>query len=269
MKKQEDIERSIITTYRKDIWRKFNKAICDYNLVEENDKIAVCISGGKDSFLMAKCFQELMKHGKVKFSCEFIMMDPGYKNDTERIISLSKKLGIELKVFKTNIFEVINNIDVKMPCFMCAKMRRGYLYSYAQKLGCNKIALGHHFNDVIETTLLDMFYNGRFEGMLPNIESTNFPRMKLIRPLYLVKECSIINWMNYNEIKFITPKCGFKVEDSKRLEIKELINKLKKSNKFLEDNILKSLENINLNQVLGYYKDNIKYFYLDNYESKK
>ena len=211
---------------------------------------------------MAKCLQEFQKHGNIKFECLFIMMDPGYtQKEIDKIQSLANNMDIKLNIFHNDIFKVIEKLNVKSPCFMCAKMRRGSLYSYAKEKGCNKIALGHHFNDVIETTLIDMFYNGRFEGMLPKIKSTNYENMELIRPLYLVKECAIINWMNYNEIKFITPNCGFKEEKSKRMEIKQLINRLKKDNKFIEDNIFKSIENVNLNQLLGYFKDGKKHLF--------
>lgn len=266
MKSVKEIERSIITTYRKDIWRKFIASVETYQLISEGDKIAVCISGGKDSFLMAKCLQELKRHGKITFQIKFILMNPGYKKqELINIKQLANSLDIALDIFNTNIFAIVKKLKVKSPCFLCSKMRRGYLYSYALKLGCNKIALGHHFNDVIETTILDMFYNGRFEGMLPKLKSANFKNMTLIRPLYLVREASIINWANYNEIKFPEYNCGLNKKDSKREEIKKLIKEMRLNNKFIEDNIFKSLENINLNEVLGYYKNGTKYNYLDDY----
>lgn len=263
----ENIERSIIKTYRKDIWRPFTKAITEYNLVRENDKIAVCISGGKDSFLLAKCLQELQKHGKINFDLEFIVMDPSYSSDNlEKIKDNAKALNIPIKIFNSNIFNTIKDMDVKSPCYMCARMRRGYLYSYAKSLGCNKIALGHHYNDVIETIMLSILYNGEIVSMLPKVRSKNFEGMELIRPLYLVRENAIINWKNYNELEFINCACPLKNEDSKRLEMKNLIKDLRRSNEFVENNIFKSVENINLNQVMGYIKDNERYNYLDDYE---
>lgn len=262
-----DIERSIIKTYRKDIWRKFTEAVTLYNLVSDNDKIAVCISGGKDSFLMAKCFQELKRHGKIKFDLEFVVMDPGYSKDaTNKVLENARILDIPVEVFKTDIFASVKSMNVKSPCYMCARMRRGHLYAIAQELGCNKIALGHHFNDVIETILLGMFYNGKIETMLPKLKSENFEGLELIRPMYLIKESSIINWMNFNELKFIGCACILKNEDSKRLEIKNLISELRKKNKFIEYNIFKSVENINMNQIMGYFDSAKKYNYLDDYE---
>lgn len=261
-----EIERSIIKTYRKDIWRKFTEAINKYNLIQDSDRIAVCISGGKDSFLMAKCFQELKKHGKISFELDFLVMDPGYStNATNKIIQNAKILDIPIKVFKSDIFESVKSMNPKAPCYLCARMRRGYLYSYAKELGCNKIALGHHFNDVIETIIMDMFYNGRIETMLPKLKSENFEGLELIRPMYLIKESSIINWMNYNELEFIGCSCILKKENSKRKEIKELISELSKTNKFIEYNIFKSIENVNINQIIGYFDKDKKHNYLDNY----
>ena len=243
---QSDIEKSIIKTYRKDIWRKFTKAITEYDLIKDNDKIAVCISGGKDSFLMAKCFQELKKHGKINFELEFIVMDPGYNKENIKIIEENAKLlEVPIKVYDSLIFLALQNMDLKSPCYMCARMRRGYLYKIAKDLGCNKIALGHHYNDVIETILLGM---------------------ELIRPLYLVRESSIYNWMNYNKLKFINCACPLKKEDSKRNEIKELIKEMKKTNKYIEYNIFKSVENVNINQIMGYYDFDKRYNYYDEYD---
>ena len=265
--KQEEVERSIIKTYRKDIWRKFTKAVTIYDLIQDNDKIAVCISGGKDSFLLAKCMQEIKKHGKIKFDLEFIVMDPGYsKENLEKVKKNADLLGIPIKVYESTIFDSLKSMDVKSPCYMCARMRRGHLYKFAQDLGCNKIALGHHYNDVIETILLGMFYNGEIVSMLPKIKSKNFPGMELIRPLYLVREASIINWVNYNELKFINCACPLKTEDSKRREIKELIKNLRKTNKYIEYNIFKSVENININQVMGYYDYDKRHNYYDDYD---
>ena len=262
-----EIEKSIIKTYKKDIWCKFTKAINLYNLVEENDKIAVCISGGKDSFLLAKCFQELKKHQKFNFKLEFIVMNPGFTKEYLNILKEnSELLDIPIKIFNTDIFSIVDKLKHKSNCYICAKMRRGHLYNIAKNLGCNKIALGHHLDDVIETTLLNMFYNGKFETMLPKLKSKNFEGMELIRPMYLINEKDIIRWTNYNKLIFKEFNCGFKKEISKRIEMKELINSLRKTNKFFDANIIKSTENVNLNNLNGYIKDNIKYNYLDNYK---
>ncbi len=265
--KQEEVERSIIKTYRKDIWRKFTKAVTIYDLIKDGDKIAVCISGGKDSFLLAKCMQEIKKHGKIKFDLEFIVMDPGYsKENLEKVKKNADLLGIPIKVYESTIFDSLKSMDVKSPCYMCARMRRGHLYKFAQDLGCNKIALGHHYNDVIETIMLGILYNGEIVSMLPKIKSKNFPGMELIRPLYLVRESAIINWLKYNELEFINCACPLKKEDSKRAEVKELIKKLRETNKFVEYNIFKSVENININQVMGYINNDKRYNYYDDYE---
>lgn len=264
---QSDIERSIIKTYRKDIWRKFTKAVTIYDLIQDNDKIAVCLSGGKDSFLLAKCMQEIKKHGKIKFDLEFIVMDPGYsKENLDKVKKNAELLGIPIHVYESTIFESLKSMDVKSPCYMCARMRRGHLYKFASDLGCNKIALGHHYNDVIETIMLGILYNGEIVSMLPKIKSKNFPGMELIRPLYLVRESAIINWLKYNELEFINCACPLKKEDSKRAEVKELIKKLRETNKFVEYNIFKSVENININQVMGYIDNDKRYNYYDDYE---
>ena len=264
---QSDIERSIIKTYRKDIWRKFTKEVTIYNLIQDNDKIAVCISGGKDSFLLAKCMQEIKKHGKIKFDLEFIVMDPGYsKENLDKVKKNAELLGIPIHVYESTIFESLKSMDVKSSCYMCARMRRGHLYKFASDLGCNKIALGHHYNDVIETIMLGILYNGEIVSMLPKIKSKNFPGMELIRPLYLVRESAIINWLKYNELEFINCACPLKKEDSKRAEVKELIKKLRETNKFVEYNIFKSVENININQVMGYIDNDKRYNYYDDYE---
>ena len=204
MEKYKEIERSIITTYRKEIWSKFVKAVSDYKLIEENDNVMVCISGGKDSFLLAKCIQELQRHGNVKFNAHYVVMDPGY-NEYNRnfILDNAKILNIPLEMFESDIFDVVANVDSKSPCYLCARMRRGYLYNHAKELGCNKIALGHHFDDVIETTLLSMFYGAEIKTMMPKLHSDNYDGIDLIRPLYLIKEASIIAWKNYNELTFI------------------------------------------------------------------
>ena len=233
-----NIERSIIKKYRKQIWSKFVKAIQEYNLISENDNIMVCISGGKDSFLLAKCIQELSRHGRVKFNAHYVTMNPGYSEYNKKLIlDTAKQLNIPLEMFDSNIFEAVSNIDVKTACYLCARMRRGYLYSKAKELGCNKIALGHHFDDVIETTLLSMFYGSEIKTMMPKLHSTNFDGIELIRPLYLVKEEDIISWKNSNELIFINCACRFTEycenfnEDGKRNEVKKLISNLKKINK--------------------------------------
>ena len=276
MEKYKEIERSIIKKYRKEIWSKFVKAVQDYELIKENDKIMVCISGGKDSFLLAKCIQELHRHGKVKFDAHYVVMDPGY-NDYNRdfIIDNAKVLNVPIEIFESDIFDVVANVDSKSPCYLCARMRRGYLYNKAQELGCNKIALGHHFDDVIETTLLSMFYGSEIKTMMPKLHSDNFEGIELIRPLYLVKEDSIISWRKANELTFINCACRFTegcslINDgtSKRKEIKELIKNLKKINKDIDYNIFKSLDNINLNCVLGTKKDGVYKSFLEDYEEK-
>ena len=265
--KQEQVERSIIKTYRKDIWRKFTKAVTVYDLIQDGDKIAVCISGGKDSFLLAKCMQEIKKHGKINFDLEFIVMDPGYsKENLEKVKKNAELLGVPIKVYESTIFDSLKSMDVKSPCYMCARMRRGHLYKFAADLVCNKIALGHHYNDVIETIMLGILYNGEIVSMLPKIKSKNFQGMELIRPLYLVRESAIINWLKYNELEFINCACPLKKEDSKRAEVKELIKKLRETNKFVEYNIFKSVENININQVMGYIDNDKRYNYYDDYE---
>jgi tRNA 2-thiocytidine biosynthesis protein TtcA len=231
---QIEIERCIIKKFRKEIWHKFCEAVSDYDMIQENDKIAVCISGGKDSFLMAKCFQELKRHGKVKFELEFICMNPGYNTVAyQKIKENADKIGIELKVFDSNIFEVVSEKAQDNPCFLCAKMRRGYLYHFASDLGCNKIALGHHFDDIIDTILLSMFYNGKINTMMPKLHSTNFEGMELIRPLYYIHESDIIWWKNYCGLDFIGCACNLKQEDSKRAYVKQLVYDLSKNNKFI------------------------------------
>lgn len=272
MEKYQEIERSIIKKYRFDIWSKFIKAIKDYKLINENDNIMVCISGGKDSFLMAKCLQELQRHGQIPFQLHYVTMNPGYnKKNQDLIIENAKKLNIPLEVFETNIFEVANKISKKTPCYLCAKMRRGYLYNKAQELGCNKIALGHHFDDVIETTLLSMFYAGSIKTMMPKLHSDKFKGLELIRPLYLIKEETIISWKNYNDLKFLNCACKFTEEASanqisKRKEIKELIKVLRKTNPDIDKNIFKSLDNINIECILSYIKNGQKHSFLDDYE---
>lgn len=273
MERYKEIERSIIKKYRKEIWSKFIKAVKEYELIKENDKVMVCISGGKDSFLLAKCIQELERHGKVPFTAEYVVMNPGYsEKHKDNILENAKILNVPIRVFESDIFEVVDKISYDSPCYMCAKMRRGYLYSKAKELGCNKIALGHHFNDVIETTLLSMFYGSEIKTMMPKLHSDNFEGIELIRPLYLVEEENIISWRNNAELTFINCACRFTegcslINDgtSKRKEIKELIKKLKKINPNIDRNIFKSLDNVNLNCVLGTKKDGVYKSFLDDY----
>ena len=268
-----EIEKSLIKKYRKDIWSKFVKAIIDYELINENDNIMVCISGGKDSFLLAKCIQELVRHGKVHFNARYVVMDPGYNKENRTLIEENaKKMNVPVEIFNSDIFDVANTkFDLKMACYMCARMRRGYLYSKAQELGCNKIALGHHFDDVIETTLLSMLYGSEIKTMMPKLHSDNFEGIELIRPLYLVKEESIISWAKYNNLKFLNCACKFTEassshEDiSKRKEIKKLIATLKKNNPNVDHNIFKALDNVNLNCILGTKKDGEYTSFLERY----
>ena len=274
MKKYEEIERSIITKYRKDIWSKFVKGVTDYELIKENDNIMVCISGGKDSFLLAKCVQELQKHGKVKFNAHYVVMDPGYNEYNRQFIEdNAKTLNVPIEIFESDIFDVVSTVESKSPCYLCARMRRGYLYKKAQDLGCNKIALGHHFDDVIETTLLSMFYGSEIKTMMPKLHSDNFDGIDLIRPLYLVKEESIISWKKYNELTFINCACRFTegcslINDgtSKRKEMKELIKNMRKTNPKVDQNIFKALDNVNMSCILGWHKDGETYSFLDEYE---
>ncbi len=276
MEKYKEIERSIIKKYRKDIWSKFIKAVQEYELIKENDKIMVCISGGKDSFLLAKCIQELQRHGKVNFEAIYVVMDPGYNEyNRDFIIDNAKILNVPIEIFNSDIFDIVENIE-KSPCYLCARMRRGFLYNKAQELGCNKIALGHHFNDVIETTLLSMLYGSEIKTMMPKLHSDNFEGIELIRPLYMVKEESIISWRNTNDLTFINCACRFTegcslVNDgtSKRKEVKELIKNLKKVNKNADYNIFKSLDNINLDCVLGTKKHGEYKSFLEDYDNKK
>ncbi len=276
MEKHEIIERSIITTYRKKIWVKFIKAVKEFKLINEGDKIAVCISGGKDSMLMAKLIQEIKLHGDCSFEVIYLVMDPGYNDKNfQLILSNAKEMNIPIEVFKSDIFEIANKYE--SPCYLCARMRRGCLYKKAQELGCNKIALGHHFDDVIETTLMGMLYAGQFQTMMPKLHSNNYKGMQVIRPMYYIREKDIIFWSKYNDLSFLQCACKFteKISDeeyanlSKRKEIKHLIAELHKNNPTVENNIYKSLYNVNLNMVLGYQKDNVKKFFLDEYEEDK
>ena len=271
-----EIERSIIKKFRKSVWRPFTKALNEYQLVQEGDKIAVCISGGKDSMLMAKLFQELKRHGKVNFEVVFLVMNPGYNEDNWNIIlNNAKLLGIPLTVFESDIFDTVATID-KNPCYLCARMRRGYLYSKAKELGCNKIALGHHFDDVIETILMGMLYSAKIETMMPKLHSQNFEGMELIRPMYMIKEEGIKAWRDYNKLQFIQCACRFTENcstcgggrKSKRDEMKELLEQFRNISSVIDTNIFNSIHNINLNTVIGYHKDDMKYNFLDDYDTK-
>jgi tRNA(Ile)-lysidine synthase TilS/MesJ len=267
--KKTDVERSIIKKYRKEIWSKFIKAIKDYELIKPGDKIAVCMSGGKDSTLLALCLKELQRHGLFAFDIEYIVMDPGYHKDHLKLIKEnSKKLDIPIKVFKTDIFKITNTYSNDSPCYLCARMRRGHLYNIAKELGCNKIALGHHFNDVIETIMLNILYNGSYKTMMPKVKSTNFKGLELIRPLYYIKEENIIKWKNYNDLTFLDCGCTVtaKKNDSKRLEVKELIKKLKETNKDVDMAIFKSSYNIYMDAIIGWKKGNKKHHFLNKYE---
>lgn len=272
-----EIEKSIRKKFHKTIFSRFTKAINEYELVKEGDKIAVCISGGKDSMLMAKLFQELQKHRKVNFDVIFLVMDPGYNETNRKVIEENARLlNIPITIFETNIFETVYEIE-KSPCYLCARMRRGYLYSKAKELGCNKIALGHHYDDVIETILMGMLYGAQIQTMMPKLHSTNFEGMELIRPMYLIREDDIKHWRDYNDLHFIQCACRFTDtcttcrEDgstgSKRMEIKGLIKELKEINPFIEGNIFKSVENVNLSTVIAYKENGVKHHFLENYDT--
>ncbi len=277
MKKYEEIEKTITKRFRKEIWKKFVKAICDFEMISEGDKIAVCISGGKDSMLMAKCFQELKKHRKMNFELEFIVMNPGYNElNKDKIINNSKILNIPITMFETDIFNRVVNIEDN-PCYICARMRRGYLYEKAKELGCNKIALGHHFDDVIETILMGMFYGAQMQTMMPKVQSTSHPGMELIRPLYYVKEEDIICWRDRNNLDFIQCACRFTEEYnqnhnedgmSKRQEMKNLIKEMKKVYDNIDINIFNSVQNVNLDTIISYKRGENIYHFLDDYESR-
>ena len=273
--KAKEVEQSLRKKFKKKIWSKFTKAINTYELVKPGDKIAVCISGGKDSMLMAKCFQELKVHNKFDFEVKFLVMDPGYSPENRKVIEdNAKKLNIPITIFESDIFESVFNVE-KSPCYLCARMRRGHLYHFAKDMGCNKIALGHHYDDVIETILMGMLYSGQIQTMMPKLHSTNFEGMELIRPLYLVREDDIKAWRDYNDLHFIQCACKFtdtcttcnnEENQSKRIEIKNLISELKKTNRFVERNIFKSVENVNLNTIVAYKKDGVKHNFLDTYD---
>lgn len=275
MEKYEEIEKGIVTNFRKTIWSRFVKAIQELEMIKEGDKIAVCISGGKDSMLMAKCFQELKKHRKMNFDLVFLTMNPGYNEENkEKIISNAKLLNIPLTMFNTRIFDAVVNIE-NSPCYLCARMRRGYLYEKAKELGCNKIALGHHFNDVIETILMGIFYGSQVQTMMPKLKSTSHPGMELIRPLYYVKEEDIIKWKDKYQLDFIACACRFTEEytatnnkdgKSKREEMKSLIKELKKEYDNVDINIFRSVENVNLDTLISYRRKDKFHHFLDDYD---
>lgn len=271
----QDAERSIQKKFRKEIWNRFTQSVNEYELIKPNDKIAVCISGGKDSMLMAKLIQMLHRHSKFPFEVKYLVMDPGYSPANREIIERNaKRLDIPITVFESDIFDSVYNVE-KNPCYLCARMRRGHLYSKAQELGCNKIALGHHYDDVIETILMSMLYGGQIQTMMPKLNSTNFEGMQLIRPLYMVREDDIKRWRDYNGLRFIQCACKFtdtcttcnnEENLSKRVEVKELIRTLKAKNPFVESNIFKSVENVNLDTVVAYKQGGVRHHFLDTYD---
>ncbi len=272
-----DVEQSIRKKFRKKIWRMFAKAINTYDLVKEGDKIAVCISGGKDSMLMAKLFQELKLHNKFEFEVKFLVMDPGYSPENRKVIEENaRKLNIPITIYESDIFESVYNVE-KSPCYLCARMRRGYLYKFAKDMGCNKIALGHHYDDVIETILMGMLYSGQVQTMMPKLHSTNYEGMELIRPLYLIREQDIKSWCRYNDLHFIQCACKFtdtcttcnnEETRSKRVEIKELIKTLNQVNPYVEGNIFKSVENVSLEAIVAYKIDGVKHSFLETYDEE-
>jgi len=277
MQKYEEIERGLITKYKKTLWKPFVKGITTYDLIKEGDKIAVCMSGGKDSMIMAKLMQEIQKHGKYKFELIFLVMNPGYNEiNKQTIINNAQLLNIPITMFETEIFDIVAEVDAS-PCYLCARMRRGHLYNKARELGCNKIALGHHYDDVIETILMGMLYSGQVQTMMPKLHSTNFEGLELIRPMYMVREEDIIKWKNFYELQFIQCACRFTENctmcdngggGSKRQEIKTLIKRMKKDNPFVENNIFKSVENVNLDTVVAYKQKGTVHSFLDIYDEK-
>lgn len=273
VEKYKEIERGIITNYRKRIYQQFRKAVTDYQMIQEGDKIAVCISGGKDSMLMAKCFQEYQRHGNVKFELIFLVMDPGYsERNRNQIEENANSLHIPITIFHSDIFNIIEHTLEDSPCFLCAKMRRGFLYDRAEELGCNKIALGHHFDDMIETLLLNIFYGGEIKTMMPKLHSDHF-NLELIRPMMYIKEADIISWKNYYHLTFLNCACKFSEkkaeEDSKRLEMKKLIQSFREKSVYVDKSIFHSMENVNLNAMIAWKKDGKTYHFLDEYDNQK
>ena len=277
MERYEEIEQTITKRFRKEIWKMFVKGISEYKMIQDGDKIAVCISGGKDSMLMAKCFQEIKKHRKMNFELEFIVMNPGYNEENkQKIIDNAKILNVPITMFETDIFDRVVHIE-NNPCYLCARMRRGYLYEKAKELGCNKIALGHHFDDVIETILMGMFYGSQMQTMMPKVCSTSHPGMELIRPLYFVREEDIIAWKEKNDLDFIQCACKFTEEYnmsqnpgdiSKREEMKQLIKDMKKRYDKIDINIFNSVQNVNLDTIISYRKGDEFHHFLDDYGNK-
>jgi len=275
LERRKKAERSIIKTYRKQLWSRFTRAINDYELIKDGDKIAVCISGGKDSMLMAKLFQELYRHGKQNFEVVYLVMNPGYNEmNYQAILNNARVLGVPITVFESKIFDIVAD-EENSPCYLCARMRRGALYSKAKELGCNKIALGHHYDDVIETILMGMLYGGQVQTMMPKLHSNNFEGMELIRPMYLVREADIIRWAAFNDLHFIQcacrftescASCGGTEKGSKRAEIKRLIASLAEATPVIENNIFSSVENVNLSTIIAYKKDGVKHHFLDDYD---
>lgn len=271
------VEKSIRKKFRKSIWGPFTKGINTYELIQEGDSICVCISGGKDSMLMAKLFQELKRHNKFDFDVKFLVMDPGYNEENRRLIEENaKKLNVPITIYESDIFEAVVHVE-KSPCYLCARMRRGHLYAVAKEMGCNKIALGHHYDDVIETILMGMLYGAQIQTMMPKLHSTNFEGMELIRPMYLIREEDILAWRDYNGLKFLqcackfTQQCAAEINEaessSKRKEIKQLIAQLKQVNPFIEGNIFKSVENVNLKTIIAYKENGVKHHFLDDYDT--
>lgn len=265
------IERSLIKKYRKQLWNPFVAAIKRYELVQEGDRVAVCISGGKDSMLLAKLMQELHRHTEVPFELKFLVMDPGYAPENRRQIEDNARLlNIPITVFETDIFDTAYNTD-RNPCYLCARMRRGHLYKQAQLMGCNKIALGHHLNDVIETAVMSMFYGAQMQGMPPKLHSKNFPGMELIRPLYCIKEQDIIAWTRYHDLHFLQCACRMTARSdepgaSKRQEVKTLLRELKKMNPNIENNIFSALHSVCLDTVPGYKSHGVAHTFLEGYD---
>lgn len=274
MEQYKEIERSIVKKFHREIWSRFAKGVKQYELIQEGDKIAVCISGGKDSMLMAKLMQEIKKHRQCHFELEFIVMNPGYnKENYENIVRNAELMHVPIQTFESDIFEIVDHVN-ESPCYLCARMRRGHLYNKAKELGCNKIALGHHFDDVIETILMGMFYGAQVQTMMPKLHSTNFEGMELIRPMYLIREEDIIAWRDYNNLKFIQCACRFTeqmhmsgdgIGESKRQEIKQLIRQLKKVNPNVDTHIFKSVENVNLDTIIAYKRNGKRYHFLEQY----
>ena len=268
-----NIERSIIKEYRKTIWRPFVKGLQEYEMIQDGDRVAVCISGGKDSMLLAKCLQQLKRQSDTKFELEFIVMDPGYQPENRKLIEENAALmNIPVRIFDSDIFDIVVDVD-QSPCYLCARMRRGYLYSHAKELGCNKIALGHHFDDVIETILMGILYGGQINTMMPKLHSTNFSGMELIRPLYFVKEEDILAWRDSNHLHFLQCACRFTEESSrrqneelsKRKEMKKLIGEFRKTSPYIDMNIFRSVENVNTDACIGYIRRGERHHFLEEY----